>query len=251
MEEIRQEFTGPVGDVAGRDIVNHNYTQGRLLTKAERVELHKLVQRLENDFGEPGWQTWKFLHRTIGVENIEVMCLAHRDQAEAILNLLLERARLQTELEDKTDEFEQSGKALTTLTERNSLLAAQLKQAQQAATALHQKMSAIKPAESCAKCEAATEVIAATRRRLLFASAVAVLGIAGAAFFAYQSRGQAKAACEFGGKPYTIGSIIDNQDASDIECVTSGKGQPLQWRAIGPRPSEHKSTRPNTLRQVR
>lgn len=220
MQEIKGDFTG---QLAGGDIVNHNYTQGRLLTKAERVELHRLVQRLENDFGEPGWQTWKFLHRTIGVENIEVMCLDHLGPAETILNLLLERARLRADLKSKMEEFQQSGKALTSLTERNSQLAVQLKQAQQAAAALHQKVSAIKPAESCAKCETATKVVAVTRRRLLFSSGIAALGIAAAAFFAYQARGQVKAVCEFEGKPYTVGSIIDNDDAADIECVSGTK----------------------------
>ncbi|ARU23646.1 hypothetical protein RSSE_c3263 [Ralstonia solanacearum] len=95
MEAVKQEFSGPVGDVAGRDIINHNYSHGRPLTKAERSELNKLVQQLETEHGELGWQTWKFLHRTIGVENIETMCLDHRDQAETILGLLLDRAKAQ------------------------------------------------------------------------------------------------------------------------------------------------------------
>lgn len=96
MEGVKQEFSGQVGDVAGRDVIHHNYGHGhgRPLTKTERSELNKLVQQLETEYGEPAWQTWKFLHRTIGVESIDAMHLAHRDQAETIVGLLLDRAKL-------------------------------------------------------------------------------------------------------------------------------------------------------------
>lgn len=190
-QEIKGDFAG---QMAGGDIINNLHTQGRLLTKAERIELHRLVQRLESEFGEPGWQTWKFLHRTIGVENIETMCLAHRDQAETILNLLLARATLQEELQSKTEEFEQSATAITRLAERTSELSTQLQQAQQdrmqaqqAYSALHAKMVAPRQDDNCPRCKAATQVIAASRRRMLYASIVAGVACVAAAFFAYRA----------------------------------------------------------------
>jgi hypothetical protein len=235
MEEVKQEFNGAVGDVAGRDIINHHHTQGRLLTKVERIELHKLVQRLETEFGEPGWQTWKFLHRTIGVENIDAMCLSHRDQADTILNLLLERASLQDELECTEAEFEQSGKALTKMAERNSQLVAQLQQAQQAYTALHAKVSERKPGEQCAKCAAAKEAVGTARRRMLAAGIAAVVCALAGAFFAYQAYAKRAAAsptvCQFNGQSFSVGSVIDGQDGANIECIL-GTGQTPQWKSV-------------------
>lgn len=241
MEAVKQEFSGSVGDVAGRDIINHLHTQGRLLTKPERIALHKLVQRLESEFGEPGWQTWKFLHRTIGVENIDVMCLGHRDQAETILELLLERASLQDALANKTDEFDQSAQAITTLAERNSGLAAQLKQAQQAYAVLKAQAAEPKQVDNCTRCKAATEVIGRTRKHMLLARVAAGAAAIAAASFSYQAHSLSRAAqtvqarfavCEFEGKPFTVGSIIDNTDAPDIECVASTGGQSPQWKTI-------------------
>ncbi|QOK96793.1 hypothetical protein HF909_10345 [Ralstonia pseudosolanacearum] len=112
MEAVKQEFSGPVGDVAGRDIINNNYSHGRPLTKAERSELNKLVQQLENEYGELGWQTWKFLHRTIGVENIETMCLDHRSQAETILGLLLDRAKAEKAHAQLQQDYDQIAESL-------------------------------------------------------------------------------------------------------------------------------------------
>jgi hypothetical protein len=248
MEEVKQEFSGSVGDVAGRDIVNHNYTQGRLLTKSERVELHRLVQRLESDFGELGWQTWKFLHRTIGVENIESMCLAHRDQAETILNLLLERARLQAELEGKEVESEQSDQEITRLTKRNSQLAEQLKQVQAAYAVLQAKIVTLKPAENCPRCKSATEVVAQTRKRLLISIGVAALAVFGAVVFAYQAYA-VKNACEYGDKFFAIGSIINNSAGQSFECIDSMQKMSPQWRAISPLDGQ-KTIRQNARRSA-
>ena len=92
---MNQRFDGPVEQVAAGDIHNHVNPLGRLLTKGERIELNTLVQRLEDDFGEPRWKTWRFLHRTIGVDNIDAICIGHRDSAQELLNLLMRCGELQ------------------------------------------------------------------------------------------------------------------------------------------------------------
>lgn len=90
-----QEFNSPVGQVVQADTFTQiNHVAGRLLTTQERIELNNKVKLLNEDFGEPGWKTWRFLHRTIGVENVEAMCIGHRDSAHAIIDLLLERGNL-------------------------------------------------------------------------------------------------------------------------------------------------------------
>ncbi|KWZ43762.1 hypothetical protein WS72_13450 [Burkholderia savannae] len=38
--------------------------------------------------------------------------------------------------------------------------------------------------------------------------------------------------CMFAGKPYAIGSIIDNPSAPDVECVLSEHGKSPEWRTI-------------------
>jgi hypothetical protein len=86
---VNQRFDGPVDQVAAGDIHNHLPQSGRPLTRAERQDLNKLVCRLEEEGGEPGWQIWRFLHRTIGVDGIESMRIEHRDSAEELLALKL------------------------------------------------------------------------------------------------------------------------------------------------------------------
>ncbi len=144
MDGVNQQFAGAVGDVAGRDVVHHNYSLGRLLTKAERVELNKLVQLLESEFGEPGWQTWKFLHRTVGVENIETMYLGHRDQAETILGLLLDRAKLQREYAEAHSNFTDVANAFRLRDDEVKKLLARLEGANRSYAELHGQYLAAK-----------------------------------------------------------------------------------------------------------
>lgn len=139
----RVSFDGAqIDQAAAGNIINHHHTAGRPLTKQERVELNNMVKQLETDFGEPGWQTWTFLHRTIGIERIDDMRLNHRDQAETILKLLLDRAELRTAANKKALELDQSAQALTDLTRRNSQLASELN------TFKSKKKSFITPADS-------------------------------------------------------------------------------------------------------
>ena len=89
----KQDFNSEVGQV----VQTTAFTQiasdhGRMLTTAERSELNKKVLRLEKDFDKPGWATWRFLHSTIGVENLKAMRIEHRDSAHTILDLMIELA---------------------------------------------------------------------------------------------------------------------------------------------------------------
>lgn len=91
---MNQRFVGPVEQVAAGDI--HNYpATGRALTKGERIALNAQVRQLEECHGEAGWRTWRFLHRVIGVDNLDAMRIEHRDVAEELLGLLLKCAQLQ------------------------------------------------------------------------------------------------------------------------------------------------------------
>lgn len=265
----KQEFHGAVGDVAGRDVVNHNYSQGRLLTKTERADLNKLVRALEIEFGTPGWQTWKFLHRTIGVENIETMCLIHRDPAETILGLLLDRAKLlqasagrdpvakslieqleekATALADLETRFKKQAEAMRIL--RSELTKAERKanvtfdgasRLTNATEELQKKLetSQGRNRELSASLEQTKARLAAGRRNLVALAVALVVAVTCGAII-WRKANTAMAAlellgskqCMYSGKPYAIGSVIDNANAPDIECIADSNGSPPSWRRI-------------------
>jgi len=94
----KQSFSGDVDQVAGRDVVNqHIHGMGRFLTKKERNFLNGKIQKLEAKFNLPGWQTWEFLHKNIGINSINDMKIEHRDPANAIVDLLIENSCLKAE----------------------------------------------------------------------------------------------------------------------------------------------------------
>lgn len=92
---MNQRFDGPVEQVAAGDIHNYPPAPSRPLTKGERVALNALVRQIEAQGGEPGWQTWRFLHRVMGVEGVDAMRIEHRDAATELLNLRLRCSSLE------------------------------------------------------------------------------------------------------------------------------------------------------------
>lgn len=87
---VHQIFQGPVENVAGRDVNITNELGGRPLTRRERNALNKLVERLIKEFGQERWEPWKFLHETIGINEIGEMRLEHLKPAQALLQLMIE-----------------------------------------------------------------------------------------------------------------------------------------------------------------
>lgn len=93
MTTQQQDFKAEVGQVIQAETVTQVVSDlGRALTYQERVELNKQVKQLEQDYGIPSWETWRFLHKTIGVQNVGDMRLGHRDSAHAIVELMLDLA---------------------------------------------------------------------------------------------------------------------------------------------------------------
>jgi hypothetical protein len=281
MELARQDFSGTVGNVAARDIVNnHHHTHGRPLTKQERVELNKAVQRLEAEFGEPSWQTWKFLHRTIGIESIEGMCLGHRDQAEAILQLLIDRATYRKTLEERSKKSQQSEEN-TTLKRHNNELAERLAHLQKA-YALLEKRSATNAQKAdetttlsrrngeltdhlakLQKSYSAIEMRLArsnslvsstnqtakklSRTRWLLALSFAAIGAI--AYWSSTLNTRLKAAraddlvCRMDGRTYAIGEVVDQRNAPDLQCAVGGINHQAEWQQVKV-PVQKKSPQP-------
>lgn len=75
-------------------------------------------------------------------------------------------------------------------------------------------------------------------RRLRLWALLALTVAAAGAYGTYVFRQQAIAAisalngCSFGGKPYSLGSIIDNPQAPDIQCVSMGNGRRPEWQPL-------------------
>ena len=116
------------GIEAGRDVVKDNGTvinaqdsfivnslnqtinngTARHLTREERVELNKKVKQIEQVSGEQGWVTWRFIHRTIGVESVEDLKLDQKDAVHVLLDLLLDRATLKKQNQGVAKELDES-----------------------------------------------------------------------------------------------------------------------------------------------
>jgi hypothetical protein len=102
---VNQRFDGPVEQVAAGDIHNYPPVPSRPLTKGERVALNALVRQIEAQCGEPGWQTWRFLHRVMGVDGVDAMRIEHRDAATELLNLRLKCSSLERAISTRDREL--------------------------------------------------------------------------------------------------------------------------------------------------
>lgn len=96
-------------------------------------------------------------------------------------------------------------------------------------------------ATPCAACAAAEKQVALIYKAALAVAVVALLAGFTAVHFARQTSTlrQAVAAtearlrlCEFEGRSYTVGSIIANEHANDVQCISGKEGSPPQWRAV-------------------
>ena len=94
---MKQGFNDKVEQVVQATTVtqiHHHEKQGRRLTRAERSELNAKVKLLETRYAENGRETWRFVYHAIGVQCLDEMCIENRDGANAILDLMIERADL-------------------------------------------------------------------------------------------------------------------------------------------------------------
>lgn len=246
-----QAFQGPIqGDVAGRDVVHHHHSHGRPLTPQERSELNGKVKRLHEEFGSPGWQTWRTLHGYAGVDSIEAMRLDHRDSVNAILDLMLEVAALKAaaaKSDEPTDADRLHARELAALVEQNGELAARAEEASRRSSEL-QHLLGIAEGKVANAVEALRQMkrdntalgrsISLARRRARLHAALSILigaGAAGAAFAAYEQAQRAAlveqrlTVCEFEGKPYAIGSTLTGPPTR--ECKAGDDGVAI-WSAV-------------------
>ncbi|WP_260428540.1 hypothetical protein [Burkholderia stagnalis] len=89
-----------------------------------------------------------------------------------------------------------------------------------------------------AQLQLAQERLASTRTMLQITLFAALLGGVILGYYAWSSHrtiDQLRAAfggCQYAGKTYAAGSIIDNSEAPDIECIVAAEGKPGVWRDL-------------------
>lgn len=247
----------------GNIVINHAHR--RPLTRDERRTLNNLVKQLDEEFGESGRQTWTAIHRILGTDNIEVMHLEQFRPAEAILQLLIENATLRARL--RADEvaalqakLDQSASALTTLTAQSGERAARVRKLEGAYSSLEGKYQQQSrelrealdnaraaqergsgPAPPCRQCDTARAAISRSRRATILSCLLAVVSVPMAAYFAYQTIRKGAAVqvaeaklkvCEYNGKSYGLGSIVDSPGTADLECALASGAAAPQWKTI-------------------
>lgn len=217
----KQSFGGSIGNVAGRDVVNqHIQGLGRHLTKEERNSLNSKVQELATKFDEPGWKTWKFLHRTIGVDNIENMRIEHRDPANAIVDLILENSYLRAksphsnqaaDTSDFTNTIRAKDNQIFLLSQANSNLKKILNE------------TTLKPRKPL--------WIAIV---LLFSTSIALGYQLHSANQTSQEVAKKVLTCNSGGKAYALGRTAIFNDKTEQVCASKENGANPEWKQIKP-----------------
>lgn len=265
MTTQQQDFNAEVGQVIQAETVTQvHHDQGRLLTPQERTELHKQVKQLDQDYGIPTWETWKFLHKTIGVPKVKFMCIGHRDSAHAIVGLMLELAEAKRRSGEGRVQNEDTAGELAKMLSQNADLTAKLAESQthirlfqkalneekkcaaELLSLLEKKKAAEGKTETmlrnaagrCKQLEKSTaDAEARARRRVWFALAFAGVAVTAAttAWFQYKKAQTLEARagfCVFERRLYPAGSVLDR--ALDLECVKTTDGQAL-WQVYKPR----------------
>lgn len=226
----RQDFNSSVENVAGRD-VNNLYVSGtgRNLTKEERNALHSKVLELESKFEEPSWQTWKFLHRCIGVDKIDGMRIEHRDPAHAILDLLIEKFKLTGELRAAQRKTAEAPPAVV-ISASDKI---EMQRLRQTIKDQEQRISAILQANSALE---KSSVSNHTIRYIPWGIAGALLFSTGLmSFLAASEREKANDAlakvstCSFEDKAYAVGAVLSNSNKEERICSLANKDRSPEW----------------------
>ncbi|WP_432721429.1 hypothetical protein R0381_002438 [Jeongeupia wiesaeckerbachi] len=269
-------FGGAQIDQAAAGDINNYYGEdkGRELNAAEKREIHLKVERLSATTNDALVEIRSRL-KTLFNAGINELRLEQRDAVNKLLDAWNEIAELQHNRTQQSAELDENAGAMTKVVQQVTALSAQLKLStaheqqylQQLAEAKlqakqyqEQLAEAQRQAEQlrlakplrplCQTCSTAAARLARSRRGLVLAAGVAVVAILATTYLGYQAytaTNVAQAAearlsvCEFDGKPYTVGSIVANDGAADLECVRPEKLALPYWQAVKPPPVKPKA----------
>lgn len=259
-----QEFRESVGQVVQAETVTQHFgTDGRQLTRKDRLELNSKVKQLVDEYGQSGRDIWLDLHAAIGVNAIDEMCRDQRDVAHRILDLMLELAEARRQLGSAADNNTDSAASQASLVLQNSNLVSQLKNAARRSQQFddymvktQKKISDLNDALAYYQAETErkerlvehlskdnrrlTDTSSAAHRRgnwlWLWIGVLALATAAAASGMAYHARlaGAATSQCELNGKSFAVGTTMPGRN--DQECARSERG----WAEWSPKPQAKK-----------
>ncbi|ABO60673.1 MULTISPECIES: hypothetical protein [pseudomallei group] len=218
---------GSIGNVAGRDIVNVNH--GVPISNSNVVNLQFGAKEAEVEFVTNH-------QKAVIMELVGQIADATETDVLKISRAVLARAGAKRIKWIRSDRYLDVEQYLSSWLNRVAI---------KQATPNETQPESIRPApvesrsvDFSPQLHLAQTQLASTRTTLkitLFAAlaGVAVLGYYG--WTSHQTIGQLQAAfggCQYAGKTYAVGAIIDNPDAPDIECVVTSDGKPGVWRDL-------------------
>ncbi|UTH73956.1 hypothetical protein [Chromobacterium sp. IIBBL 290-4] len=265
------KIDGQIDNVHIGDAEHHHYTEGRRLTEPEIRELKLKVRRLSDTTKIDEVEYWAELKTILG-KGLRELCLEQKAAAHKILDLLLEISDFSKDLNRLPQSSQEQASAITEMLVQNSDLAAKLtnlqrtnddlkkqrQQLQDNAQQLQSKNSnlsqqvdeltrSLKHAQShristhCTSCATTKiELSDAKNAMRLWISGAFLMAVGAGVFGMLYKQAHAETVaigariqnCEYNGQPYRLGSIIDNPQAPDIQCVAGNAGQAAFWQKI-------------------
>ncbi|MHA6913019.1 hypothetical protein ACQUJO_07775 [Ralstonia pseudosolanacearum] len=223
MERGTQEFSGSVGDVAGRDVVNHaapiansnvvNVQFGQTETVVELVTDHQ---------------------KAVMMELIDQIATTTDSDRLKIIRVVLARAGAKRIKEIRRDTYVDIERYLTSWLKRVSATPVPADNREAAIAKADSLLQGYEGQirELASRLEAAHALTITLRRNMrIIMGSLAVVLVCGSVlgYKSWESRGQS---CTYAGAAYAVGSVIDHAEAPDIECIAGADGALPRWQQI-------------------
>ncbi|UKD14896.1 hypothetical protein L3V59_18205 [Burkholderia aenigmatica] len=224
---------GSIGSVAGRDIVNVNH--GVPISNSNVVNLQFGAQEPEREV--------EFVtnhQKGVIMELVGQIADATGNDVLKISRTVLARAGAKRIKWIRSDRYVDIEQYLTSWLNRVAIKSA-APSTVQSSPALDNVCEDRSPDPATplqAQLQLAHAQLASTRTMLKITLFAALLGGVILGYYAWASHqtiDQLQAAfggCQYAGKTYAVGAIIDNSEAPDIECVVAAEGKPGVWRDL-------------------
>ncbi|MDI9694419.1 hypothetical protein QM312_00690 [Burkholderia cenocepacia] len=219
---------GSIGSVAGRDIVNVNH--GVPFSNSNVVNLQ---------FGPKEPEEVEFVtnhQKGVIMELVGQIADATGNDVLKISRAVLARAGAKRVKWIRSDRYLDVEQYLTSWLNRVAIKPATSNEVQP--ESIRQNPVAAPTVDLSPQLQLAQAQLASTRTLLKVTLCAALLGGGALGYYgwtSHQTIGQLQAAfggCQYAGKTYAVGAIIDNSEAPDIECVVTSDGKPGVWRDL-------------------
>ncbi|MBO1857947.1 hypothetical protein J4G52_30815 [Burkholderia cenocepacia] len=219
---------GSIGNVAGRDIVNVNH--GVPISNSNVVNLQFGAKEAEVEFVSNH-------QKRVIMELVGQIADSTGNDILTISRNVLARAgakRIKWIRSDRYVDIEQY-----LMTWLNRVADTSTTQNGEQSTPARENVCEDRSTDLPAQLQLAQAQLASTRTMLKITLFAALLGVVVLGYYgwtSHQTIDQLQAAfggCQYAGKSYAVGAIIDNSEAPDIECVADIKGTSASWKRIG------------------